>query len=167
MFQEIDWGDLHFLLVDLPPGTSDAPLTVFQSLPLQGAIVVTTPQELALMVVAKSINMAKTLSEQLVPVKLLGLIENMSYAICPHCGERIEIFGKSKSLEAAKQAGIPFLGALPIDPDIARLADQGKIEEYTNPLFEEVTRAVRLNATKLIEPMPGAMPIAWSEKQKG
>ena len=165
MFQDIDWGNLHFLLVDLPPGTSDAPLTVFQSLPLQGVIVVTTPQDLALMVVGKAINMAKTLSEQLAAVKILGLIENMSYAICPQCGERMEIFGKGKSQDAAKKAGIPFLGAVPIDPEIARLADEGKIEDYANPLFEEVTRAVRVNATKLLEPMPGAMPIAWSEEK--
>jgi len=166
MFTDIDWGELHFLLVDLPPGTSDAPLTVFQSLPLQGVVVVTTPQDLALMIVAKAINMAKSLSEQIARVEILGLIENMSYAICPHCGEKIEIFGKSKAQDAAKKAGIPFLGAVQIDPQIAKLADEGKIEDYTNPLFEEVTRAVRLNATKLLEPMPGEMPIAWSEQKK-
>jgi len=165
MFQDIEWGDLHFLLVDLPPGTSDAPLTVFQSLPLQGVIVVTTPQDLALMVVGKAINMAKTLSEQIAPVKILGLIENMSYAICSHCGEKMEIFGKGKSQEAAKKAGIPYLGSMPLDPEIAKLADEGKIEEYANPLFEEVTRAVRVNATKLLEPIPGAMPIAWIEQK--
>lgn len=165
MFQDIEWGDLHFLLTDLPPGTSDAPLTVFQSLPLQGVVVVTTPQDLALMVVGKAINMAKTLSEQLASVKILGLIENMSYMICPHCGERIEVFGKSKAQDAAKKAGIPYLGAVPIDPEIARLADEGKIEDYVNSLFEEVTRAVRLNANRLLEPIPGAMPIAWSEQK--
>jgi ATP-binding protein involved in chromosome partitioning len=147
--------------------TSDAPLTVFQSLPLQGVIVVTTPQDLALMVVAKAINMAKTLSEQLNAVKILGLIENMSYVICPHCGERMEVFGRSKAAEAAKKAGIPYLGAIPIDPDIARLADEGKIEDYSNPLFEDVTRAIRVNATRLLEPIPGAMPIAWSEEKAG
>jgi hypothetical protein len=117
------------------------------------------------MVVGKAINMAKTLSQELTPVKILGLIENMSYAICPQCGEKMEIFGKSKAQEAAKKAGIPYLGAVPIDPEIARLADEGKIEEYANPLFEEVTRAVRINAAKLLEPMPGVMPIAWSEQK--
>jgi len=167
MFQDIEWGDLHFLLTDLPPGTSDAPLTVFQSLPLQGVIVVTTPQDLALMVVAKAINMAKTLSEQLNAVKILGLIENMSYVICSHCGERMEVFGRSKAREAAKKAGIPYLGAIPIDPDIARLADEGKIEDYSNPLLEDVTRVIRVNATRLLEPIPGAMPIAWSEQKAG
>lgn len=165
MFQDIEWGDLHFLLVDNPPGTSDAPLTVFQSLPLQGVIVVTTPQDLALMVVNKAINMAKTLSEQIASVKILGIIENMSYAMCPHCGEKMEIFGQSKAQDAAKKAGIPYLGAVPLDPEISRLADEGKIEDYANPLFEEVTRAVRLNATRLLEPIPGAMPIAWSEQK--
>jgi len=165
MFSDIEWGDLHFLLTDLPPGTSDPALTVFQSLPLQGVIMVTTPQDLALMVVGKAINMAKTLSEQLGPVRILGLIENMGYAVCPHCGEKIEIFGKSKAQGAAKKAGIPFLGTVPIDPDVARLSDEGKIEDYANPLFEEVTRAVRLNAAKLLEPIPGAMPIAWSEQK--
>ena len=165
MFQDIEWGNLHFLLVDLPPGTSDAPLTVFQSLPLQGVIVVTTPQDLALMVVAKAINMAKTLSEQIANVKILGLIVNMSYIICDHCGERMEVFGQTRGEDAAKRAGIPFLGSMPIDPEIARLADQGKIEEYVNPLFEDVTNAVRVNATKLLEPIPGAMPIAWSDSK--
>lgn len=165
MFQDIEWGDLHFLLVDLPPGTSDAPLTVFQSLPLQGVVVVTTPQDLALMVVGKAINMAKTLSEQLASVKILGLIENMSFLVCPHCGEKTEVFGPSKALDAAKKAGIPYLGAVPIDPEIAKLADEGKIEDYANPLFEDVTRAVRLNAIRLLEPIPGAMPIAWSEQK--
>jgi hypothetical protein len=109
--------------------------------------------------------MAKTLSQQLAPVKILGLMENMSYAVCPHCGEKIQIFGESKAQDAAKKAGIPFLGHVPIDPEIARLSDAGKIEEYANPLFEEVTRAVRVNATKLLEPMPGVMPIAWTEEK--
>jgi len=165
MFQDIEWGELHFLLVDLPPGTSDAPLTVFQSLPLQGVILVTTPQDLALMVVGKAINMAKTLSEQIASVKILGLIENMSYAVCPHCNQKWEIFGHGKAQEAAKKAGIPYLGSVPIDSKIAELADEGRIEDYSNPLFEEVTRTVRLNAASLLEPIPGALPIAWSEQK--
>lgn len=165
MFQDIEWGELHFLLVDLPPGTSDAPLTVFQSLPLQGVIVVTTPQDLALMVVGKAINMAKTLSEQIASVKILGLIENMSYAVCPHCNQKWEIFGHGKAQDAAKKAGIPYLGSVPIDSKISELADEGKIEDYSNPLFEEVTRTVRLNAASLLEPISGAMPIVWSEQK--
>jgi Mrp family chromosome partitioning ATPase len=145
--------------------TSDAPLTVFQSLPLQGVVVVTTPQDLALMVVSKAINMAKTLSEQIAPVKILGLIENMSYVVCPHCGEKIEIFGHGQARDAAEKTGIPFLGAVPIDPEITKLSDEGKIERYANLLFEDVTRAVRVNATELLEPIPGAMPIAWSDEK--
>jgi Mrp family chromosome partitioning ATPase len=159
-------GDENFIADGIVVhNTSDAPLTVFQSLPLQGVIVVTTPQDLALMVVGKAINMAKTLSEQLAAVKILGLIENMSYSICPHCGEKTEIFGPSKAQDAAKKAGIPYLGAIPIDPEISRLADAGKIEDYVSPLFEEVTNTVRVNAAKLLEPIPGAMPIAWSEQK--
>jgi len=165
MFQDIEWGELHFLLVDLPPGTSDAPLTVFQSLPLQGVILVTTPQDLALMVVGKAINMAKTLSEQIAPVKIIGLIENMSYAVCPHCNQKWEIFGHGRAQDAARKAGIPYLGSVPIDPKITKLADEGRIEDYSNPLFEELTRTVRLNATSLLEPIPGAIPIAWSEEK--
>jgi len=110
--------------------------------------------------------MAKTLSEQLGAVKILGLAENMSYVICPHCGEKMEIFGPSKAQGLAKKSGIPYLGSVPVDSEIARLADAGKIEDYVNPLFEEVAQAVRLNATRLLEPVAGAMPIAWSE-QKG
>ena len=117
------------------------------------------------MVVGKAINMAKTLSEQIAHVKILGLIENMSYAVCPRCGEKWEIFGHGKSKDAAKRTGIPYLGSVPIDPEISRLADEGKIEEYNNPAFEELTRTVRLSATKLLEPIPGAMPIAWSEQK--
>ena len=164
MFQDVEWGDLHFLLVDNPPGTSDAPLTVFQSLPLQGVVIVTTPQDLALMVVAKAINMTKTLSKQIAPVKIIGLIENMSFAICPKCGEKMEVFGQSKGEAAAEKAGVPYLGWIPIDPTIAKLADEGKIEEYSNPIFDDVTRAVRVSASKILENTPGAMPIAWPEK---
>ena len=117
------------------------------------------------MVVGKAINMAKTLSEQISSVKILGLIENMSYAVCPHCGKKWEIFGHGESQDAAKRAGIPYLGSVPIDSEIARLADEGKIEDYVNPVFEEITRTVRLSATRLLEPIPGAMPIAWSEQK--
>jgi len=117
------------------------------------------------MVVGKAINMAKTLSEQIAAVKILGLIENMSYAVCPNCGEKWEIFGHGKTQDAAKRAGIPYLGSVPIDPEIARLADEGKIEDYDNSVFQEVTRTVRLNAARLLEPIPGAMPIAWSEQK--
>lgn len=128
MYTDVEWGELHFLLIDLPPGTSDAPLTVYQSIPVNGSVVVTTPQDLALMIVKKSIRMTKTMK-----IPILGLIENMSYLHCPKCTEHLEIFGPSKGKSNAKDLDVPFLGAMPLDPDIAKLSDEGKIEEYSNP----------------------------------
>jgi len=132
-WSEVFWGDLGYLIVDLPPGTSDASLTVMQSIPLSGVVLVTSPQQLADMVVRKAAQMAVQLN-----VPLLGLIENMSYAVCPHCGTKIEIFGPSQSEESARKLGVPLLGRLPIDPEIARLSDTGKIEEYAAEAFEPV-----------------------------
>jgi Mrp family chromosome partitioning ATPase len=157
LYGNVDWGNLHFLLIDLPPGTSDAPLTVFQSLPLDGVIVVSTPQDLALMVVAKAINMAKKLK-----VPILGLVENMSYFECPHCGERTELYGPTKAPTAAKEANIPYLGAMPVDPKIAQLSDQGSIEDYSNPAFREIADRIRESASKMLG--KAAMPIAWSKE---
>ncbi len=157
LYGNVDWGNLHFLLVDLPPGTSDAPLTVFQSLPLDGVIVVSTPQDLALMVVAKAINMAKKLK-----VPILGLVENMSYFECPHCGEKTELYGPTKAPTAAKEANIPYLGAMPVDPRIAQLSDQGSIEDYSNPAFREIADRIRESASKMLG--KAAMPIAWSRE---
>ncbi len=157
LYGNVDWGSLHFLLVDLPPGTSDAPLTVFQSLPLDGVIVVSTPQDLALMVVAKAINMAKKLK-----VPILGLVENMSYFECPHCRERTELYGPTKALAAAKEAGIPYLGAMPVDPKIVQLSDEGGIEEYSHPAFREIADRIRESASKMLG--KAAMPIAWSKE---
>ncbi len=157
LYGNVDWGSLHFLLVDLPPGTSDAPLTVFQSLPLDGVIVVSTPQDLALMVVAKAINMAKKLK-----VPILGLVENMSYFECPHCGERTELYGPTKAPKAAQDAGIPYLGAMPVDPKIAHLSDQGNIEDYSHPAFSDVADKIRESASKMLG--RAAMPIAWSKE---
>lgn len=130
---DVFWGDLDYLLIDLPPGTADAPLTVMQSIPLNGIILVTSPQELAGMVVRKAAQMALHLH-----VPMLGIIENMSYAVCPHCGERLEIFGPSHTAEAAALMGIPVLGQLPIDPRIATLSDEGALEEYESPAFDSV-----------------------------
>jgi Mrp family chromosome partitioning ATPase len=153
LYTDVAWQPLHFLLLDLPPGTSDIPLTIFQQIPLDGVIVVTTPQELAIMIVEKAINMARVLG-----VPVLGLIENMSYLECPHCGERVEAFGPSKAREAALEVGIPFLGSLPIDPAIARLADEGRIEEYESEAFRQVIRQLRLQL-----PVSKERPIAWNE----
>ncbi|NPV52697.1 MAG: Mrp/NBP35 family ATP-binding protein [Firmicutes bacterium] len=124
---DVVWGDLDYLIVDLPPGTGDAPLTVMQSLPLDGLVIVSSPQDLAVMVVKKAIKMAS-----LMKIPILGLLENMSYTICPRCGEKLELFGPSKGEEAAQAAGVPFLGVLPLDPKLAELCDNGRIEDYHN-----------------------------------
>ncbi len=155
LYGEVDWGDIHFLLVDLPPGTSDAPLTVFQSIPLDGLIVVSTPQDLALLIVNKAINMARTMS-----IPILGLIENMSYLECPHCQERIELYGKSKTRDNATAMKVPFLGSVPFDPRIPVLADRGNIEDYTHPNFSEILRAIRTILAE-VAGIQAAPPIAW------
>lgn len=158
LYGNVDWGNLHFLLVDLPPGTSDAPLTVFQSLPLDGIIVVSTPQDLALMVVGKAINMAKKMS-----IPILGLLENMSYFECPHCGTKTELYGPTKAPAAAKEADVPYLGAMPVDPRIAKLSDEGRIEDYSSRDFSEITDKIRASASKMLG--KAALPIAWSKEQ--
>ena len=112
------------MFVDMPPGTGDVPLTVFQSLPVDGIIVVATPQELVEMIVEKAINMAAMMN-----VPVLGIVENMSYMKCPHCGEPINIFGDSKIEQYAASHGIDVLGKLPLDPEVAKLCDAGKADE--------------------------------------
>jgi len=134
---DIVWGDLDYLVVDLPPGTADAALTVMQSLPLDGIILVTSPQDLAGMVVRKAANMAKNIG-----IPLVGLVENMSHAICPECGTQIEIFGASKAENTANMIGTPILGNLPIDPQLAILCDQGAIEDYHSGIFEDIAEKV-------------------------
>ena len=162
LYWDVDWGDLHYLLVDLPPGTSDAPLTVFQSLPLDGVIVVSSPQDLASMIVSKAVNMAKKME-----APLLGLVENMSYLNCPHCNDRISLFGEPQGEKLAQNLGIPFLGAVPLDPAIARLSDEGNIEQYSNPIFENVAGELRLRAAKQVEQLTQGLPIAWSVEPQG
>ncbi len=135
-YEEVFWGELDTLIVDMPPGTSDAPLTVMQSLPLDGMVIVTSPQELANMVVEKAMNMSKMMD-----VPILGVVENMAYGICPHCGERWDIFGPSHIEALLKKWSVPKLGSLPMDPFISRLGDKGRLEEYGNeeilePLME-------------------------------
>jgi Mrp family chromosome partitioning ATPase len=127
---EVHWEGIDYLLVDLPPGTSDIPLTVMQRLPLAGVVMVTTPQELAGMIVRKAIRMAALLD-----VRVLGIVQNMVHAICPHCGERFDLFGAERTPQAAGTSGIPVLGSLPLDPALAALCDAGEIEAYRpNPL---------------------------------
>src|SRR5467141_1713546 len=146
LYWDVNWGDLHYLLVDLPPGTSDAPLTVFQSLPLDGVIVVSSPQDLASMIVSKAVNMAKKMD-----VPILGLVENMSYLKCPDCGNRINLFGEPKGEKLANSLGLPFLGAVPLDPAIAQLSDQGKIEDYSSPIIANIADELRTRAAKQVE----------------
>ncbi len=135
------WGDVDFMYVDMPPGTGDVPLTVFQSFPLQGIVVVATPQDLVSLIVEKAIKMAKTMN-----VPVLALVENMSYYDCPDCGKRLEIFGKSKIDEIAKEYGIETVVKLPIDPKIAAACDAGKIESIQAPQFDELFAAILKNA---------------------
>ena len=135
-WQEVLWGQLDYLLVDLPPGTADASLTVMQSFPLSGVIVASTPQDLTTMVVKKGVKMA-----QIMKVPVLGVVENMSYFLVPATGERIEIFGKSKGDEMAQAAGAPLLGQLPLDPELARLCDEGDIERYNSDAFVAFAQA--------------------------
>ncbi len=121
---DVIWGDLDYLFVDMPPGTGDVPLTVFQSLPIDGAIVVASPQDLVSMIVAKAVNMA-----DMMKVPVLGLIENYSYYECPDCGKRTALFGESHLEDLADQHGLPILARLPIDPRVSEKMDAGKIEE--------------------------------------
>lgn len=124
-WSDVLWADVDMMFIDMPPGTGDVPLTVFQSLPVDGIIVVTSPQELVSMIVEKAVNMAKMMN-----VPILGLVENMSYVTCPDCGKQFAIFGESKMDETAKRYGIPVLGKLPIDPQLASQCDQGVIELF-------------------------------------
>jgi len=154
LFNDVNWGDLHYLLVDLPPGTGDAPLTVFQSLPVDAVVIVTTPQDLSMLIVKKSINMTKQLN-----VPIAGMVENMSYLKCPHCSETIRLFQDSNIESVAKSANINFLGQLPFIPEVNELADQGKIERFASAETTELVRKVRARIAELGGIT--AQPIAW------
>ena len=129
---DVIWGDLDYLLVDMPPGTGDVPLTVFQSLPVNEIVMVTSPQDLVQLIVKKAVNMANMMK-----IPVLGLVENYSFLKCPDCGKEIRLFGDSKVDAAALQMGIPVLGKMPLDPKYAGLADQGKFHEIENPYLKE------------------------------
>lgn len=124
-FTEVVWGELDYLLIDLPPGTGDVPLTIMQSLPINGIVIVSSPQELVKLIVTKSIKMAKMLD-----VSIFGIVENMSYLECPDCKKMIKLFGESRIEAIGEEAGIPVLTRLPIDPEFAELCDQGQVEKY-------------------------------------
>ena len=136
-WKDVKWGDVDFMFIDMPPGTGDVPLTVFQSIKLDGIIIATTPQDLVSMIVTKAINMAKMMN-----VPIIGIIENMSYVKCPHCGEDIALFGKSHTAEAAVENGIPLLGRLPLDPALAVLSDEGNIEKADTSVLEDTIRMI-------------------------
>ncbi|MDH7576833.1 MAG: Mrp/NBP35 family ATP-binding protein [Bacillota bacterium] len=122
-WEEVDWGELDYLFVDLPPGTGDVPLTVLQSLPLQGVIIVFSPQDLAIMVVKKAVRMTRLLN-----VPIIGLIENMAYLECPNCGEIVYPFGKPQGQRVSEETGIPLLATFPLEPLYTKFGDQGKLE---------------------------------------
>lgn len=134
---DVVWGDVDYMFVDMPPGTGDAPLTVFQSLPLAGIIIVTSPQELVSMIVSKAVEMAKMMD-----VPVLGLVENMSYVQCPDCGKPFPVFGESHIEEVAAKYGLQVLGKLPLDPKLAAACDHGTIELFDGDWLEEAANAV-------------------------
>ena len=135
---DVIWGDLDFMFLDMPPGTGDVPLTVFQSIPLDGIVIVTSPQDLVSMIVKKAVNMAKKMD-----IPIIGIVENMSHVICPDCGETIKIFGDSVTEELALEWGIPFLGSLPIDPRLTELSDKGQIESAAIDYLDQAIIAMK------------------------
>ena len=138
-YTDVAWGDIDYMFVDMPPGTGDVPLTVFQSLPIDGIVIVSSPQDLVAMIVGKAVKMAKLMN-----VPILGLVENMSYLECPDCGKKLEVFGKSKAQEIAKLYGIEKYAKLPINPSFADSVDKGEIEslnaEMLLPVFNQIEK---------------------------
>lgn len=134
---DVAWGKLDYLVVDMPPGTGDVPLTVMQSLPLDGVVIVTSPQDLANMVVKKAVNMVRQMN-----IPIIGLVENMSYLRCPDCGREIKIFGDSHAGGLMGATGLRLLEKLPLDPALAELCDAGRIEEYQAELFQNLDQMV-------------------------
>ena len=137
-WSETLWQDIDYMFVDMPPGTGDVPLTVFQSLPVDGIIIVTCPQELVSMIVTKAVNMAKKMD-----IPIIGVVENMSYLQCPDCGKKISVFGESHIDEVAKENGIKVLAQLPIDPKISQMVDAGRVEYLELPWLEGAVEAIQ------------------------
>ncbi|MEG2843423.1 MAG: Mrp/NBP35 family ATP-binding protein, partial [Ruthenibacterium sp.] len=136
-WQDVIWKDVDFLFVDMPPGTGDVPLTVFQTIPLDGIIVVASPQELVSLIVSKAVNMANMMH-----IPILGIVENMSYAVCPDCGKKIYVFGQSHVAETAKEFNLSVLASTPIDPSLAQNADQGVIELFEGDYLNGAADAI-------------------------
>lgn len=134
---DVVWGDLDVMFIDMPPGTGDVPLTVFQTIPVDGIIVVTSPQELVSMIVEKAVNMAKMMN-----VDVLALVENMSYALCPDCGKKIEIFGSSKVEATAAMNNIANFAKIPFNPEVAALCDAGCIEDFDGGYLSDIAELI-------------------------
>ncbi|MBQ3134023.1 MAG: Mrp/NBP35 family ATP-binding protein [Clostridia bacterium] len=135
---DVLWGEVDYMFVDMPPGTGDVPLTVFQSLPLDGIVIVTSPQELVSMIVEKAVNMANMMN-----IPVLGIVENMAYFECPDCGKRHHIFGESHVEGIAAQYGIPHIAQMPIDSQLAALADSGEIENVYGEWLDDFAEKIR------------------------
>ena len=140
---DVIWGDVDVMVIDCPPGTGDVPLTVFQSIPVDGIIIVTSPQDLVSLIVSKAVNMARLMN-----IPIIGIVENMSYVECPDCGKKIEIFGKSHTEETAKQFGIPVLARIPVNPELASQCDKGVIELFEGVWMGAVADAVEAQPTR-------------------
>jgi len=134
---DVNWKDVDYMFVDMPPGTGDVPLTVFQSLPVDGIIVISSPQQLVSIIVQKALNMAKAMK-----IPVLGLIENMSYVKCSDCGKEIKIYGESNIEEVAKEFNIPVLGKIPIEQNISSAVDSGNIEDLDIPYLDKACEAI-------------------------
>ncbi len=143
---DVIWRDVDLLFIDMPPGTGDVPLTVFQSIPVAGIVIVSTPQDLVKMVVEKAVNMANIMN-----VPVLGLVENMSYLTCPDCGKKMEIFGHSKAKAIAAEYGIPAVAQMPLDPQISAFADAGRIEDYDGEALSDVFKEIEKATPKTID----------------
>ena len=134
---DVCWGDVDCLYVDMPPGTGDVPLTVFQSLPVDGIVIVLSPQELVGMIVENAVKMA-----QMMNIPVLGLVENMAYMTCPDCGKRLYPFGEGRTADVAKQYGLPMLAQLPIQPELAKKCDEGRLMDIQLPEMGKAVDAV-------------------------
>lgn len=134
---DVIWGDLDIMFIDMPPGTGDVPLTVFQSIPLDGIVVVTSPQELVSMIVKKSYNMARQMK-----IPILGVVENMSFLKCPDCGKEIKLYGESRLSQISQELSLKILGRLPIDCEMAQLADKGDFENFKNGYINEAMEVI-------------------------
>ncbi len=147
-YNDLEWGKIDYLLVDLPPGTSDAPLTVLQSLPVSGVVLVSTPQGLATMIVSKAVKLVQQLN-----ARVMGLVENMSYFADPDTGKRFELFGESKGVQLVVESGAPLLAQLPIDPALTALCDAGTIEDYRSPDYDALVE----NFIKVVPPLEASV----------